>query len=215
MRAKNNLVIEIAGLPGSYKTTLANAIVARFSEVKRIGAMPLCPRLFYFLWYCFAHPIKLTFWKLMLYKEGPLRLFRYKIHLWWTATARFQKARQVHGPALLDEGTVQRVLSVLEHNVSETEMSRILSYTPLPDIILILSGGTFGRFFDADKKDKSPRANLGTEYLSGWKETIEHNHAVLTTVLARQYPEKLMTCDASTGTDAVLGQLAARISDRP
>lgn len=201
------MIIEVIGLPGSSKSTLCKEIVKEISNAHIIEAPKRFPRLFYFLSYSLKHPMFILFWKTKILQEGSVGLYRYIFHLWWTSVAKYEKALSQRGISIIDEGMVQRILTVFEHKVSEKTIKKALNNILIPDIMVISVDGTFDRFVKWDNKNNSPRCKKGQKYLEDWKDIITHNHDILLKVLKKKYPQRVIIFSKDNNLKMIAGNL--------
>jgi len=86
---------------------------------------------------------------------------------------------KIHG-GVLDEGFVQRILSLYEHSVSKKRLEWMLHRVPVVSLYLV--SGSQSKVSDARKK-------LSKERILRWKEVLEENHSVLIGVLKEECKE--------------------------
>jgi len=181
--------VELVGLPGSGKTTLAKKLSSeQGAEVVNIFSRK--EHLKYLLLFLFSHPVSFIFWVLQVIKESN-GLLRYKFHLWSLSAARSQKAKSSNKKVvIIDEGLMQRIFSVYDRKLNEREIKKVIRKIPLSDKVLFCEGGTFERFLEWERGSNSPRMKKGKEYFQQWREVSTKNAETLNNVLRSKFTDR-------------------------
>ena len=170
------MIIEFFGEPGSGKTTLlknaASALGARAAYVRVDSSIEALARS---LLFTLAHPALAFFWFAETVKESR-GLFRYKMALVVRSLAAIQKAsRSRREVVLIDEGLLQRILSVYDRVLSDEEVRRVLAHARTAERVVVCRGGDFSRFVSEPDRFNSPRVRAGEEHLRQWIATVRAN----------------------------------------
>lgn len=175
--------IEFIGLPGAGKSTCARDLIATHTGyVSARNANRVLSVQFIFL-----HPYTSFYWIVQMLREtivsGTWKLMRFKMSLLLHTFAQTQFAVRTKERVILDEGLMQRVLSVFETKKTEKDMVRILKHVVMPDVLIEVSGGesTFGQ----GRKSAVHRGVLGDAYLVRWEEIARHNYQMLLRALQK------------------------------
>lgn len=97
--------------------------------------------------------------------------------------ARAERDAGRGGNVLIDEGLIQRILTIAERPVSVNVLRLWLRFCPPFGRILVMGGGDFFRYQQAADRFKNPRVVLGQQYLDRWKVVITINHERLLALL--------------------------------
>jgi len=193
--------IECFGLQGSGKTTLVHWLNDNFDmEIVTPGTIWRTSWKKHALFFCLKH-ISLTLWWSMTalvesMRVNQLRLFFHKIHMMLVLAARWEYLHS-HFPAgtrLLDEGFMQAILSLYEHQVSQDTMSRILHRFPSSDCAVYLVAPPIDGLGKVSKR----RLALGQDYVRQWKNVFTCNLSVLTRVLRERNQAQFVTLNEMT-----------------
>lgn len=185
------MLIELYGLSGSGKSTLAKNLVSSDStKFVLVDFKSKVERYFYLLLYIVSHPVNFYQWLIFLLQNK--KLFVYKLHLLSLSLAKMQKAKTIKNTNLLiDEGFLQRILTIADRPVDNKLLSKLLKYLDIVDQLIIMEGGDFYRFTEDKQKDNSPRVKLGKEYFESWKKLQHTNHTIIKKYLAvKTTPQK-------------------------
>ncbi len=185
-KRKNN--IEIIGLPGSGKSTIANLVKenSRFCVVQLNTKFEKASFLGVFI---FLKPI--YFLKYIKLIQGqPLLIRSYVRHLFFISCAKEAKAffyslfsKKIF---LIDEGLCQRLLSIFEGKIETLILRKHLSSLPTwKKKFLVVEGTGFDRFSTAEDSMFSPRFKMGEVYLEAWKKDLEFNFYQVVDILSK------------------------------
>lgn len=182
------MIIELYGIPGSGKTTLAKELVRRnkdrfiylHSSPRReiIRLVPL---------FAIRHPRIAAFWFRELLRETfrgrrVSGLFRYKLHLLLITLAQYQKALRYQDKVIvLDEGLLQRIFSVYDTALPRGKIENCIRHTPKADILVRVcrKADRFRRVLRAPYTYDNPRVNAGKIYLKNWMSGVLENDKII------------------------------------
>ena len=171
------MIAEVYGLPGSGKSTIARGLVALPEGVcTLVDFHSKGERYKFILRFVALHPILFVRWMRVLMAHR--LLFWYKLHLLSVTFAKVAKAEILSAPlVLVDEGLLQRLLTVFDRPIEKTQVARLLpkAYRNGTVRIVHMTGGDFYRFESERQKDNSPRVKQGRAYLDAWKELQREN----------------------------------------
>lgn len=132
------MIIELFGLPGAGKSTLARALEST-GRVRRIRIESKGELLWRSAVYAFGHPLdalmQLSY--LIRYAGSPERYYTKFMNLFLQHAAKYQKARSAPGTAVVDQGHLQNLLSLFEHSLSHDELMHYLKFLPKPDQVWV------------------------------------------------------------------------------
>lgn len=130
------MIIELFGLPGSGKTTLARGLEAS-GEAQRIRIGSRTELLARNVRFALRNP--LLFLRLLSYliRYGRRHLYTKFTNLFLGHNAKFQKARAAAGTVVLDQGHFQNLLSLFDRPMSEEVLARYAAVLPKPDELWI------------------------------------------------------------------------------
>lgn len=189
------MIVEFFGVPGGGKTRLLRQLVAAMpgaSEalVTTRGAIARGA-----LRFALKHPVGFFVWiaELCLYANG---LFRYKLGLLlrsMAALVRAGDARRDSRLVFVDEGLLQRMLTVFDTPLTPRHVAFLLAVTPLPDLAIVVRGGGFERFIAASNRNNSPRVKGGEARLQAWMQNMRANAAAIRPLLEQRV--RVIACD--------------------
>lgn len=173
------MIVECFGLPGSGKTTLCSEL-ERYAP-GRIVRLTLRGRVERALWLisgCMLHSrLALRLWRLIKAEPAPIRSYvRHLISVSFALTmkAHFAHWRRASSLLLIDEGMIQRLLSLTAQNRVDEYLILILPLVGSHGLVVI-RGGSFERYEVADDRYCSPRFVQGKEAYDTWKRLAERN----------------------------------------
>lgn len=200
---KDNIAIELYGLPGVGKSTLAKRLQSDYGcvivshEPKKWRAITLTFR-YPKVVFCWLNIIVKNFWE-----TKNLSLLTHNISLLLSSLQKIDDAMSDTSESIkiIDEGLIQRFLSYSDVMLSEKEIERVLAVSPIGTHVVLVN----------DKEPQSNRytntnnvrAKLGGDYLERWQSNQRLLLVVISNVLtrinkARQY------ATAETALDAIL-----------
>jgi len=208
------VIIELYGLPGSGKTTIARTLQGRGGKYVYLHTSPKSETIRLVPLFTFKNPIKSLFWFKELLKESVRfhfsTFFRYKLHLLLISITQYQKARHdgVERTYLIDEGLIQRILSISETKISIESVKQYLKHIPKADIIVVVENKPteFYRFKESPHRHKSPRLHLGEKYFENWMKITRHNHEIIKSVL-KDTQNNIIFCDGADGLDDCVNKI--------
>ncbi len=200
------MIIELFGLPGSGKSTIIRSLVNN-KIGKDIFIRNRFEKAFYLSLFLMRHPIISFFWIKEIILQRHRELTSYKISLLFSTFAKIQKASFSNNTYIIDEGLIQRILSIYETNLTEQKIKSILNYVVISDKILFIKGGLFDRFvFDHDKNN-SPRFKMGEKYMKDWSVILTNNIMLVNTEIMKIYNTVYRSYDNSKRLPLVLDDL--------
>lgn len=170
------MIIELYGLPGAGKSTLAK----KLAEEKKLEIVKIRSKkdlLFYNFIFFLKRPIKfLVSLFFIIANSSGLEIFYYKfMNCFLHYNAKHERSIKLAG-AILDQGHFQNILSVFERPISQKKLLFYLKFIPRPDELII---------FDLPKEEIEKRITargyLGRENLKNidqqkWQESMRSNH---------------------------------------
>ncbi|MBI1755192.1 AAA family ATPase [Candidatus Azambacteria bacterium] len=172
------MIIELFGLPGSGKTTLAKTIEAR-TDFRVAKVSSISELLLLNLVFLMKHPIRFAVMLWYIIRNSPnRRLFYYKfMNLFLHHNAKYQKALRFQN-AILDQGYFQNVLSVFERRLTLKELQRYVRFLVRPDMLVVLSVPQ-SVAQERVKQRWLPRQEFGDAYMKRWRDAVEMNNKLL------------------------------------
>ena len=180
-RPSNKEIIELYGLPGAGKTTLAKRLVAEYGFVL---SAPILKKTNY-LTLTVQYPSVVYAWLKVITKNHRhtknWSLFTYNVSLLFSSLQKINEAFKSSAPAVIvDEGLVQRLLSYSDVVLTEKEIKTLLKISPKGRTIFFVND----REVLGDRYSPSHvRTKLGEEYLAKWKHNLKQNLTLVTHVL--------------------------------
>lgn len=183
MSLKNYKHIELWGLPGVGKTTLTEKLVTEkgyfFIAARQMPLQKI--RLMY------RYPLVMFYWMPLIIRcyttIRSLSLFRYNVALLFAALQRQYDAEMNPGrKSVIDESLLQRLLSYSDVLVSESEVEKLLSVSPVGEVVVCVNH----REVESDRYSGGHlRNSLGEGYVKQWRQNMRINHETLRRVLER------------------------------
>lgn len=194
------MIIEFFGTPGAGKSTLIRALLIDIPHMMEARANNRLDIALHAIRFALRHPRDFGYWisQVWIHSGG---LLRYKSGLLLRACAAEMKARDKHASIVcIDEGLLQRVLSIFEIALTPAQMERALSHIPMPNGAIYMGDGDFSRFLVASDASDSPRVQQGTERLNKWMLVVKHNAALLASTLEKNI--SLHRCTKENGRNS-------------
>jgi len=178
------MIIEFFGVPGGGKTQLLRQLVATMPDAREALATTRRGIARGALLFALQHSISFVVWmgELLTHSNG---LLRYKLGLLLRTMAACSLAEKNNDSfaTFIDEGFLQRILTIFDTPLTARHINFILKMTPLPDQVVVIHGGEFGRFTTASNRHNSPRVRGGEEKLQAWMKNMRANAAMVEEVL--------------------------------
>ncbi|NNM84018.1 AAA family ATPase [Candidatus Parcubacteria bacterium] len=132
------MIIELFGLPGSGKTTLARAL-EKEGKATRVRIVSRWELIRYNLIFIAKHPVRsVVLLGYVVRYAGSLPLFHTKfMNLILHHNAKYEKAHSLSGRIVIDQGHFQNLLSLFEQAMSAPMLARYVSWLPCPDELWI------------------------------------------------------------------------------
>jgi broad-specificity NMP kinase len=177
------MIIELYGLPGSGKTTLAETI-SRARDLPIVRIENRREILLYNFLFLMAHPVKyLVSFGYLVRGSANLKMFNFKfLSFFLNRNAKYQKAQESPS-AVIDEGHIQNMISFFEAPVSEKQLRTCLKYAPMPDLLIVLELTREELESVVEGRAYTIRKGFGRDYLSGWLESMQRNNETLRDII--------------------------------
>lgn len=175
--------IQFFGLPGSGKTFYLNKLLVEQPNLyKKVPSFSKIERLRLTIIFVFYFPkISLNFFFLII--QNNLKLWAYIFHLTSVSFAAHMYTileKTDEAIFLIDEGVLQRLLSVSSKSFSEKQAFKLVNeLKKIPSKIIIMQGGDFSRFVSEPDKMISPRNKLGEDYFRKWSDNLKMNFKLI------------------------------------
>ncbi|MGB0757162.1 MAG: AAA family ATPase [Patescibacteria group bacterium] len=176
------MIIELFGLPGTGKSTLARALQERGMVVSKVKKVPLL--IWYNIQFFFQYPKTALFLlRLILKHSKPRSLFYMKfMNAFLQHNAKYVHAKKLPN-AVIDQGHLQNILSVFETRLEDDDVESYIKIIPPVDRVVILQASDKVRNDRLEDRGFRPREHMSDAYLSDWNEVLQHNFAVAHNVL--------------------------------
>lgn len=177
------MLIELYGLPGAGKTTLAKKLVEEKGYV--IIKVRKKSELFYYnLIFLFKHPYKFfTMLFFVVKHSNNCKIFYYKLmNAFLGYNAKYLKALKYKN-VILDQCYFLNAFALFDARVSETEMKKYFNLILKPDLLLVLDIPFELSLERAKERGYFAREDFGEEYKKKWQNAIEKNNQMFLRIL--------------------------------
>lgn len=178
------MVIECFGLPGAGKSTVAKRLAKTFN----VPVVPMYVSKWYTVRTVLRHPwFSIQFLiRLLLHshRTKTWRLFMFKQAVFQNTLGRLAWAQQQarkYECIFIDEGLVQRLLSLFETNVEKQNITSLLSGLPPSAAVVVIRYQ--GTDFTGSKVGEAMRSQQSAEYQAAWQAVIAHNFTTIAGML--------------------------------
>ncbi len=182
------MIIECIGLPKSGKSSFAR------SAPPEVLVVPQEVPSRYTTTFLTRYPLFSFVYVALLLLESlrtrTLPLLRFKLSLFKTTIARFAYAQEQKGNVVLDEGCLQRILSLYERARTKKELQFLVQLAPRGERIVLLEGNP------EELLGAPARARKGEQYLKTWRQMLAGNLTALTALLPEN---ELVRCSLQEG----------------
>ncbi|MFA7302326.1 MAG: hypothetical protein WC030_01080 [Candidatus Paceibacterota bacterium] len=201
------MIVEFLGAPGAGKTYLLRQVTCAEDVVVKVASKK--DALYGLSLFAVRHPLAFCVWCVVLCTYGR-SLFRYKTGLVVRAMAArmFAEREDARKMIYIDEGILQRLLTVFDRPLSQREAAFMLRTMPLPDVVVLVRGGDFERFRLAQNRGNSPRVQQGDVALSVWMNGVRESLRAIGAILPAM--TRVITCTRGQ-PDAEPGALRRQI----
>ncbi len=211
------MIVELVGLPGTGKSTLARRLAddGRFTLITVRGTKEILWRNLCSL---IVHPIRWTRLLILTLRNlGPRTLWYEKfVNLFLVANAKYHKARSCEY-ALIDQGYFQNYLSLYESSQSREEYLSPLASIAQSDVVIFFDIPERERQARLSKRGYGTRERMGAEYRLRFEKAMQTGAAFLRTLFAEslRINEGEIPCAlVSVSSDERFETLRATFNDR-
>jgi len=200
------MIIEFYGLPGSGKTSIAQALSDSQEDFEYLHTSSRWEIVRTFPLFFVMHPFISIFWIKEIFLNSPASLFRYKLHRVLVSLIQYKKADSVKNMhALIDEGMLQRILSVYETPQTEGKIIRCIKNIPHVDLVIITNYDKreFQRYFET----RAP----GARDLASWMDAARANDKLIREFLPAS-GIKFINLDKGKNIEEISSQLVKYLS---
>lgn len=179
------MYIEFFGLPGSGKSTLARELAAQNTTYEYPCDAPRS----YAFFFAMKHPRIAWYWLSRAAREAcrqsagswvSFLMFKWALLVRTFSEVAYAQRSTKH--VILDEGFLQRTLSVFETKITDQEVTQIFSHLPSPDVYVEVT--TQQPVFERYRKTSRGRARYGSAYLAQWEALVRENYATIVRALS-------------------------------
>ncbi len=177
------MIIELYGLPGAGKTTMAKKL-ASLKGVKVVKIENLRELIYLNFLFLLKHPI--SFFALLYFvvvKSMSFKMFYYKfMNAFLYRNARYQKACR-YKLAVIDEGHSQNILSIFEKPEKESAMRQLIRFLPKPDFLVIFNIEESLREQNIKGRSYKIRGEFGEKYMLRWFDSLKVNNKLFLRII--------------------------------
>lgn len=157
------MIVELFGLPGSGKTTIARSFAKDGAVVVPAQSFfDIAGEGFIFL---ACHPMRAVRFFFFVFRNAPIQYRALLLtNLFFASVAKYARAKRLSrrgGIVVIDQGPFQTFLSLFEEDPSETALRKLLSILPKPDILIALSVSEEERVKRIEKRGRAVRPSAG------------------------------------------------------
>ncbi len=181
---KDKIIIELYGIPGVGKSTLARKLVDEENFTHLTGSTVTR---FDYIKLTLRRPIAVTGWLHLILKNyfetKSVKHLRYNISLLFNSLKRIHQAKKsLATHIVIDEGLVQRFLSYSNIILSESDINRLIKVSPLGNVIILVND----REVENDRYTEAyDRGSEGLDKLQKWRANMAKNVMQIQAVLSR------------------------------
>ncbi|MCI0619614.1 hypothetical protein L0Y40_01095 [Candidatus Wolfebacteria bacterium] len=188
------MIIEFFGVPGAGKTSGARYLSSELGIPFIKGGED---RVWDAVAYIINHPLKASFFFLVATRQTlhseTWPLFRWRTNTILGTLALLHRATSQKSDTIVDEGLLQRVLSVYEEPLTEERSAKIVKFLS-PEFVVYISDTK--REFQRYNDSAHPRQRFGDEYMDRWKATVRKNTKLLYQALLKEGIPHIVTDDS-------------------
>ena len=204
----NKIIIELYGLPGVGKSTLARTLALEHgfflvpsSSVSRFDYIALSMR----------YPLMVGYWLLLIFKNyqvtKSIKHLRYNISLLFMSLKKILTAyRSKQLRVVVDEGLLQRLLSCSDILLSKKDIARLVACSPHGNLLVLVNDREV--LHDRFTSSAHARASEGETLLKQWRQNLKANLETLTPVIQCLSLTHFETKKSSV--DAILAQISSK-----
>ena len=166
---KQKTIVELWGLPGVGKTTLGREFAANGYQFIASG-----PRKMNRLKLCALYPLVVLIWcttfLVGMTKGHSIQVVRYNVAVFFDSLEKIHCAKKsIQSLVVIDEGMVQRILSIADIVTSDRYIHLLLRWCPIGDITVLVADREVTK--DRYSSDH-PRVVANPEAFASWKQAV-------------------------------------------
>ena len=179
------MIIELYGLPGSGKTTLARKLAAE-SNFEIVKIRTKRDLIFYNLLFLFSHPVKfiVLFCYLVINYNGRKEFYLNLMNNFLGANAKYLKARNVKN-AIIDQGYFQGLTSISRKRISAETLARYADNIVKPDKLIVLDVSDEELARRVGGRGYFARAGFEDNEIKDWETVMRENDKIIKDNLKR------------------------------